>query len=1699
MANKKMRLTYSGMNQDIAKTRYAKGLYYDAKNIKLNPVEGQTAGTVSNSYGNSFKIQLPIPNIVKSTQTIYYGDKQLHYTNTELNDIQPTGKVQQIIGDVATTNGAVLFSTDNTIDCIWLIPDLDADVLDIELLYLRKLGFSTEYPIQAIFNYENELLQKVYWVDGNNYLRFLNIKQSVANGFNTDIIDIPADSINSKSTINISRPTVSDSGGGGTHTAGVIQYAYTLYNLNGSETAISPLSDTFPLDKGAGLGGGDVNEVVGSLPIVHIKNIDTKYEYLKLYSVKYTEYNGLPEVSLIYDGKIGNYSDFTFNDTGTKTLANLSIEEFLFLGADPIKPGHIVAKDNILFAANNEATAYKLDIDTRAYSFNKDGSKAEVFDNVVYTGTGDIPFTGTKWDVATKGFDLPKDFDAVNLNFDEYRYTNNPISNSGTPIVSDAVYSEDVQGTGEIILSSSLDSTYSDTLIGTCDPGNTSVGIVRFPLQPSTSSNYRFNILEDGDYKFSTTATFDYNIGATERIKVSSIEATLRVYANASSSTIVREVKANKLTLAETIFELVEHLEAGQSVEFAYVVHFHYSNDSCPYQADDPYAEEIYQGSGPFKGPDETGQTAQLDFTANQKSFSISKVDILDKYVKLPILATAGESSVVGGEFISNYTGTASITIDSTINMNGVAMADAGVYSLGILRNDVLIKSFALNLGSTGLVYNTFTTNNINMVSGDVFKFILINNQDVLPGQPIIAKQDFNFNASGTLNIRTQTAAGSNGEGGTGKYLSYELTRSTIDEVNLPTKQAKFFKDNEIYRIGIVFFNSIGQYTEAKWIADFKAPQGNLEGQFNTLKVTFNSAFYDYINTLDDEHKPVGYNIVRALRTSVDRTIISQGIMTGMFVQDYTKEYKTTDTYSKRAAKNSSLIKTPIPLTRGYGNGRSISNTYYPIFPTKHNITMNESESLEGGRPKGDEDKLSDPIVDEIYRDQDDDNKRQQSWQYTKMFQMYSPEATFHMPISVTDKDQLHVLGYMPRDKYRWWDFSVNYETKGPYVNYKSKEFTQGEVGTFYPHVPSGFGIIGPAYRTTKDSQSKRSQYSSIDTKHPTKHSRRLHVYKSFFPLERADEDKAYDILNTPEVTELGQGVKSYNNDISLQYINNLSLVVSDSKKWYEGGADDEPGIDNVASENNRCLTIVLGDAQADHETRIGLEDLYYDLNTNEWDVELFGEIRKTNDYIYSGALYGGYDYISRSRTRYVPIGDLYNISIAEAKIMSPGDTFVQKFRNTRLTRTEASTYQKGTMTVVETLEYLVETTVNLEERNDTSLGPWDSIVDPTAKEGTSYNKVYSTDDFLQTYSGDNTKIREVSRSETEIIASKVKIPGEFIESWVDFRPNEVQYLDGKYGPINGLLNHWDEVYAWQDFAVAKIAINPRVQTQGEDGVSIELGSGKVLHDYQYLSTKSGSINKWSIVSTNSGIYYFDGNNKQLQRIQPGSGVQEVSEAKGLHTFLHNNIDRSIIENDNPVTGKGVVAGYDTVNGDIYTTFLQEGAKDITVSFNEKVNAYVSFYSFIPTRYIIKGDRFYTVPKSNDSLWLHDVENYQQYYNGAKEESYITLMVNTDVPNVDKIFNSIEFDSEVTLDDIDDPKGTITSIEAWNTYQESGRIPLVVGKNIKRKFRTWRAMIPREKGKRNRLRDKWLFLKLGFNPEDNKKLILHDIIINYTV
>ena len=201
----------------------------------------------------------------------------------------------------------------------------------------------------------------------------------------------------------------------------MIQYAYRLFNINGASTKISSLSDLVPLSKNLGSGGGDENEIVGQINEVTITGIDTKYDVIQLYAIKYSGLNQTPKISLIVEESIAS-STLIFRDDGS-TIYDISLSEFTFLGGDPVAAKSITSKDNRLFALNLKEFNFDIDLDTRAYSF-KDESGGVGFNwRLRINGTPNIDDNFATEELLLEALEIiPEEHDAINYNFDDYKY-----------------------------------------------------------------------------------------------------------------------------------------------------------------------------------------------------------------------------------------------------------------------------------------------------------------------------------------------------------------------------------------------------------------------------------------------------------------------------------------------------------------------------------------------------------------------------------------------------------------------------------------------------------------------------------------------------------------------------------------------------------------------------------------------------------------------------------------------------------------------------------------------------------------------------------------------------------------------------------------------------------------------------------------------------------------------------------------------------------------------------------------------------------------------------------------------------------------------------------------------------------------------------------------------------------------------------
>lgn len=361
------RLSPQKLNKDISPDKYKDNFYYDARNVRIISGDSNTAFSVTNEKGNKLVFTIPdIENeagqfrITLQNQTLDI----VSYTNTELNNI-PNLSNLKILKFVNIGDRLFVTTCSNNYGQLWEV------TTQLELKYNNLLNWSLNKPIRKIIGYyENSNNQKLYFTDNNNYLRFFNVEEK-------NLIDKPINQIDAFPDHNLAKPQLTESFSGGNFKPGYVQYAYNLYDLNGTETKLSPFSDMININPDTR--GGEADEKISKAFKLKISNIDKKFKTISVYKFYYTNANSTPKVTLLFEENIEE-SFVEFIDDNNLQESNDSLENVLFLGTDPFKCKDIDVKDNHLFPVNVTYDRFDVDFETRAFSFDTDGDIAKIKD-----------------------------------------------------------------------------------------------------------------------------------------------------------------------------------------------------------------------------------------------------------------------------------------------------------------------------------------------------------------------------------------------------------------------------------------------------------------------------------------------------------------------------------------------------------------------------------------------------------------------------------------------------------------------------------------------------------------------------------------------------------------------------------------------------------------------------------------------------------------------------------------------------------------------------------------------------------------------------------------------------------------------------------------------------------------------------------------------------------------------------------------------------------------------------------------------------------------------------------------------------------------------------------------------------------------------------------------------------------------------
>jgi len=327
-------------NEELPDTQHA----YDIRNMRVTSLDEENLLSLVNEKGT---LAIDIYDAVAPSET-------------------PMTISGKCIGSCFIANQIVLFVHDKFAenkDLIYRIYQ-ENGITKAHLLVHGNLDFNENNPIDCITFFETEDIQKVYWIDRENQLRYINIrdKEKFFSG-NTPITltgtdfkvqqvvnTIPALYGDTNHLVNLE---IEKLAGGGYFKSGVIQYVITFSLKNGAESnivAISPLYYITGTKKGLSPENTSTNSFRIMLSNIYSSQESFGFEYINIYSIHRTSINATAECKLVQQLQIYD-TTLDYIDTGM-TGSQVNETDLLALYQTPFSAQTFTEKTNTLILGN---------------------------------------------------------------------------------------------------------------------------------------------------------------------------------------------------------------------------------------------------------------------------------------------------------------------------------------------------------------------------------------------------------------------------------------------------------------------------------------------------------------------------------------------------------------------------------------------------------------------------------------------------------------------------------------------------------------------------------------------------------------------------------------------------------------------------------------------------------------------------------------------------------------------------------------------------------------------------------------------------------------------------------------------------------------------------------------------------------------------------------------------------------------------------------------------------------------------------------------------------------------------------------------------------------------------------------------------------------------------------------------------------
>lgn len=720
------------------------------------------------------------------------------------------------------------------------------------------------------------------------------------------------------------------------------------------------------------------------------------------------------------------------------------------------------------------------------------------------------------------------------------------------------------------------------------------------------------------------------------------------------------------------------------------------------------------------------------------------------------------------------------------------------------------------------------------------------------------------------------------------------------------------YQKDEVYRFGIVFKNKKNISSPVHWIADIRMPHPKTFDTFYTdnhihgrsLGIKFE------VNNLPED--VVAYEIVRCERTIDDRTVLFQGVLSG--ITQFKHKF--------------------IPKGDELGNEKD----HRPMIPLSYTKTDRTNLHVSEGNVIG-------------------GAKSEMRGQYMsdKYSVLISPEidimgSELDKYMSNTYLDHLYyVNSRFISDENNVRDFITPKYTMESYTSTRMP--SDKRIGSRMP----GQGFIVSVTNVPNTTNLIDKTVSNLLSKRYLIHHKSNNVKQSRITTDI--EDTIFpDILVQ---NDMENKIKFYKSIGDISYIN---IGVSFNKEEGHSRA-------NKGGYFGKCA-VIKGDFNPELTTAAINLDTLSASNTVKQNIQgdTYSDFTLPVVNVKRNVIpYGGNTYLSRSNSVYISIGSYSTAQNGSSFTFTfGGDTYLgihdhktnSVFPYIPDVPGASLEAQKGLqMSCTDYIPFESSVNLNLLHGQSThrSVEGLDEFMDPylaTTIDGGNlgsyhtqlkpyyaYNDAYSCQPTVKKYVPKYYDEPEISNT-NRILVSEAKTNNEVTDSWTVFKFANYLDVDNKYGKITNLYSFMDKLYFWQDDAFGVASVNERSLITDNNIGSLTLGTGGILSRYDYITTSNGSfnVNDKSITNSDSALYWLDV--KRKEHMQLSDSLHTLSKEKDVNAFI-----REACDYDNSVR----FAVYDKRNNELQT-LLPNGKLFV---YSEGIGQYISVYepTVFPTNF----------------------------------------------------------------------------------------------------------------------------------------------------